>query len=640
MKPRDILAKHWGYGAFRPLQEDIINSVLRKEDTLALLPTGGGKSLCFQVPAMMMEGLCIVVTPLIALMKDQVANLKKKGINAVAVYSGMYPSEIEVAFDNCMYGDVKFLYLSPERLETERFRLVLQKLKVGLLAVDEAHCISQWGYDFRPPYLKISEVRDHIAGVPVIALTATATPEVVEDIQDKLGFRKKNVFRKSFERKNLSYLVIEEEDKFGRLLRILEKIPGTGIIYVRNRKKTQEIAGFLRKNNVSADYYHAGLDTRTRDRKQDDWKRNSTRIIVATNAFGMGIDKPDVRLVVHLDIPDSPEAYFQEAGRAGRDEMQAYATILFDEADLARLRENHEQSYPELKEIKSIYQALGNYLNLAVGSGKDQSFGFELRDFCDNYGFSPIVAYNALRILERVGYLCLNEAFGAPSRVHFLVDREELYRIQVEEQKLDPFIKLLLRAYSGLFTGFVSISEAELAKKAKLTKEKIAKLLAYLDKLGVISYLPQSDRPTVTFVRERLDNANLELSPENYAHRKRDALRRLQAVTEYVTNGSRCRSQQLLAYFGEKEAPRCGTCDVCRKRNKVDLSDLAFDRIVKAVKKKLGGQPMTLQEIVFDIRDYDEDQVLQVMRWLEDNRKIIRQPDQRYVWRKQYRLRF
>ena len=622
------------------MQEEIINSVLQGNDTLGLLPTGGGKSICFQVPALMKGGLCIVVTPLIALMKDQVANLQKKNIKAVAVYSGMHSSEIEVAFDNCVYGDIKFLYLSPERLETERFRLVLQKMKVGLLVVDEAHCISQWGYDFRPPYLKINETRKLIPGVPVIALTATATPEVVDDIQDKLGFEEKNVFRKSFERKNLGYGVVEEDDKYGRLLNTLTKVQGSGIIYVRNRKKTREIADFLRKNKISADFYHAGLDTKTRDRKQDEWKRGQTRIIVSTNAFGMGIDKPDVRLVIHLDIPDSLEAYFQEAGRAGRDEKQAFAIIIYDEADISRLKENLEQSYPDIKDIKAIYQALGNYLNLAVGSGRDQSFEFELRDFCTNYGFSPIIAYNTMRILEREGYLMLNEAFGAPSRLHFLIEREDLYRIQVEEKKLDPFIKLLLRSYSGLFTEFVKISESELANRSKLKKEQVVKMLEYLDKTGVVSYLPQSDKPTVTFVSERFDNSSLHLSPENYRNRKKEALKRLQAVTDYVSRTTACRSQILLSYFGEKDAPRCGTCDFCRKRNKVGLSDLVFDRIIKEVKSKLTRKPMSVQELIFEINDYDEEQVIQVLRWLEDNRKVRKADDHRYTWKKQYRLRF
>ncbi len=573
-------------------------------------------------------------------MKDQVANLQKKNIKAIAVYSGMHPSEIEVAFDNCIYGDIKFLYLSPERLETDRFRLVLQKMKVGLLVVDEAHCISQWGYDFRPPYLKINEVRQWIPNVPVVALTATATPEVVDDIQKKLGFEEKNVFRKSFERKNLGYGVVEEDDKYGRLLNTLTKVQGSGIIYVRNRKKTREIADFLMKNRISADFYHAGLDTKTRDRKQDEWKRGQTRIIVSTNAFGMGIDKPDVRLVIHLDIPDSLEAYFQEAGRAGRDEKQAFAIIIYDEADLSRLKENLEQSYPDIKDIKAIYQALGNYLNLAVGSGKDQSFEFELREFCNNYGFSPIIAYNTMRILEREGYLMLNEAFGAPSRLHFLIDREDLYRIQVEEKKLDPFIKLLLRSYSGLFTEFVKISENELANRSNLKKEQVIKMLEYLDKTGVVSYLLQSDKPTVTFVNERFDNSSLHLSPENYRNRKKEALKRLQAVTDYVSKNTACRSQTLLSYFGEKDAPRCGTCDFCRKRNKVGLSDLVFDRIIREVKSRLTRKPMSLQELLFEIRDHEEEQVIQVLRWLEDNRKIRKSDDHRYIWKKQYRLRF
>ncbi|HNQ84153.1 MAG TPA: ATP-dependent DNA helicase RecQ, partial [Bacteroidales bacterium] len=482
------MIKYWGHSAFRPMQEEIIRSALDGKDTLALLPTGGGKSVCFQVPALAMQGVCLVITPLIALMKDQVENLKKKGIKAVAVYSGMHRNEIQMAFDNSVFGDMKFLYLSPERLQTEQFQQALRRMKVCLLAVDEAHCISQWGYDFRPPYLKIADIRQFLPGVPVLALTATATPGVISDIQKNLAFRAENVFRKSFERKNLTYAVIREEDKNSRLLRILKKVPGVGIIYVRNRKRTVETATFLRKQGIKADFYHAGLDMAARSRKQEAWIREDIRIICATNAFGMGIDKPNVRLVVHIDLPDSIEAYFQEAGRGGRDEKRSYAVTLYNAADIAKLKENLEKEYPPVDLIKAVYQSLGNYFQLPVGSGKDESFDFELYAFCRNYGYNPVVTYNALRFLEREGYIAMNESLETPSRIHFEADRESIYRYQIENQSMDAFVKLLLRSYSGVFTEFVQVNEVELARRAGLKEENVVANMVKLQKAGILSY--------------------------------------------------------------------------------------------------------------------------------------------------------
>ena len=621
------------------MQEEIIQSVLDGKDTLALLPTGGGKSVCFQVPALALDGVCLVITPLIALMKDQVENLKKKGIKAVAVYSGMHRNEIQIAFDNCVYGDVKFLYLSPERLQTEQFQQVIRKLKVNLLAVDEAHCISQWGYDFRPPYLQIAGIRKYIPNVPVMALTATATPGVITDIQKNLAFKSENVFRKSFERKNLTYIVIKEEDKNGRLLRILKKVPGQGIIYVRNRKKTVETANFLQKNGIKADFYHAGLDLKARSKKQDAWISEESRIMVATNAFGMGIDKPNVRLVVHIDLPDSIEAYFQEAGRGGRDEKRAFAVTLFHMADLARLQENLEREFPPVEKIKEIYQSLGNYLQLPVGSGKDESFDFEMYTFCRNYSFNPVIVFNALRFLEREGYILMNESLETPSRIHFESDRENIYRFQIENKTLDPFIKLLLRSYSGVFTEFVQVNEAELSKRAGLNEDEVVSNLQKLQKAGILSYAKRPGKPQIIFPVERLDLKNLHISPENYHERKCFAMIRMEAVMEYITSEEHCRSHMLLRYFGETGAPRCGRCDICLERNKMNLNEMEFNQIRMKVKEMLQQKPMTLPELVFEAGSYGEAHMLLVIRWLEDKGAITRDDEMRYAWRKQFKLR-
>lgn len=633
------MIQYWGHSAFRPMQEDIIRSVLEGNDTLALLPTGGGKSICFQVPALAMEGVCLVITPLIALMKDQVENLKRKGIKAVAVYSGMHRNEIQIAYDNCVFGDIRFLYLSPERLLTEQFIETLKRMKVSILAVDEAHCISQWGYDFRPPYLEIAAIRKYIPKSPVLALTATATPEVVIDIQKKLEFKAENVFRKSFERKNLTYIVIKEEDKQGRLLRILKKVPGTGIIYVRNRKKTVETANFLRKNGIKADYYHAGLDMQTRSKKQDAWIREEIRIIVATNAFGMGIDKPNVRLVVHIDLPDTVEAYFQEAGRGGRDEKRSYAATLYNHADIVKLQENLEHEYPPVDKIKDIYQSLGNYFQLPVGSGKDESFDFEIYSFCKNYNYSPVIVYNALKFLEREGYILLNESMGTPSRIHFETDREGLYRFQIENKTADAFIKLLLRSYSGVFTEFVQINEAELAKRSGIKEEEIVSGLLKLQKAGVLSYAKKPGTPQIVFTIERLDQKNLSISPANYHERKRSATARMESVIEYITTEDQCRSQMLLKYFGEQGALRCGRCDACLERNKMDLNELEFNQIRDKIKELLQVRPMTLAELIYEAGSFGEKHLLLVIRWLEDKGVVLRDDQMRYTWRKQFRLR-
>ncbi|MFN2394679.1 MAG: ATP-dependent DNA helicase RecQ [Bacteroidales bacterium] len=622
-EPRQILLKYWGYSSFRPLQEEIIQSVLDGNDTLALLPTGGGKSICFQVPAIAREGICIVVSPLIALMKDQVSNLNKRGIKAVAVYSGQTKSEMDVAIDNCAYGDVKFLYLSPERLSTDLIRNRLPKMKVNLVAIDEAHCISQWGYDFRPPYLKIAEIRELLPGIPFLALTATATADVIDDICQKLQFKDGKVFRKSFERKNLVYAVIKEESKLDRLLNICRKVPGTGTVYVRNRKKTRDIAEYLTKNKISADYYHAGLDPKMRDKKQEAWIRETRRVIVSTNAFGMGIDKPNVRFVVHMDLPDSPEAYFQEAGRAGRDEKKAYAVLLYNNSDIIDLEHFFELSYPSLNFIRKVYNTLGNYFQLALGSGKDKNFDFQLAVFCNQYNFDRFSVFSALKILEKEGYIFLSDALVNPSRVMVLLNKEDLYRFIVANPSYDPFIKVLLRSYTGLFTEFTKIDEDELGIRSKLEVSKVTGILKKLHQLNVVQYIPRNKLPQLSFVRQRIDSKDLDISPENYADRKKFAKERIKAIKDYVLSGSRCRSTILLDYFGESNARRCGVCDICLERNKLNLSKLEFDNVVDLIKPLIRKQPMTMQEIINNTHtNIPENKIIKVIQWLLDNDKV------------------
>ena len=634
MNTQQILIKYWGHNSFRPLQEEIINSILQGNDTLALMPTGGGKSICFQVPALAREGLCLVISPLIALMKDQVENLKKRNIKAVAVYSGMHFNEIDLALDNCMHGDIKFLYLSPERISSEIVQLRLKKMKVNLIAVDEAHCISQWGYDFRPPYLKIADIRQLFPNIPVLALTATATKEVVDDIQIKLGFKQKNVFVKSLERKNLTYAVIREEDKFNRLLRIISKVNGSGIVYVRNRRKTKEISDFLNKHNIPSDFYHAGLDPKTRDSKQNAWMTGSHRIIVSTNAFGMGIDKADVRFVVHFDLPDTPEAYFQEAGRAGRDDKKAYAILMYFDSDIIDAKQNLENAYPAPEEIKNTYQCLGNYYNLAVGSGKDTSFDFDITQFSSTYNLKPLAVYNSLKFLVKEGYIITTDSLYKPSAIHIKVDKETLYRFQVENKIYDGFIKTILRSYGGIFSDFVKISETDISVRTALTKGKTIEYLLALDRLGILSYVPQKESPQIIFCMERIDTKDLIISKENYHERKKIATEKLNAMINYSTSGLKCRSQILLQYFGENDAKRCGQCDVCLERNKLDLSEIEFDKVIEHLKPLLSKEAKPLEDIARIVKGVSEDRVIKAIQWLIDNDKIEMDEEKNLYWKK------
>jgi ATP-dependent DNA helicase RecQ len=617
-----LLEKYWGYKSFRPLQEEIINSVLQGKDTLALLPTGGGKSVCFQIPALAHDGICIVVSPLIALMKDQVEHLTNKGIKAVAITSEMQKREIDIALDNCIYGDIKLLYLSPERLETEIVKVRLQKMKVNLIAIDEAHCISQWGYDFRPSYLKIKALRELLPKVPVVALTATATPKVVKDIQQQLLFKKENVFQKSFERKNLSYIVLNEEDKTGRLLKIAKNLKGSGIVYARNRKKTQEIASYLKSNKISSDFYHAGLDAKQRTQKQNDWMQNKTRIIVCTNAFGMGIDKPDVEFVVHIDVPDSLEAYFQEAGRAGRNEKKAYAILLYNKVDDTEFENNIALSFPSIEEIRTTYQTIANYYQLAVGAGLGTTFVFDIAAFCDTYNLQAITVFNSIKFIEREGYISFADAFYQPSKIKMELNRDELYKFQIASPVYDVFIKLLLRSHGGLFDNFVKINEFELAKKSNTSRDNIIKKLNYLQQHKILTYIPQTELPQITFERERVDAKQLTLSKENFALLKKLAIERMQAVIHYASSTHKCRSQLLLAYFGETNTYRCNQCDVCLDENKHTLHADEFETISQQIKELLAIHPLALDVLVNSLTEGNEEKRIKTIRWMLDNEEL------------------
>jgi len=626
------LFNYWGFKKFRPLQLEIIQSTHKKKDTLGLMPTGGGKSITFQVHSLSNEGVCIVITPLIALMKDQVDNLKSKKIKAVAIYSGMSKREIEIAFDNCIYGEIKFLYISPERLKTRLFKEKIQHMNVNLIAVDEAHCISQWGYDFRPAYLEIVHVRELLPNVPILALTATATPDVVKDIQDKLGFKQHHVLSKSFERKNLTYLVKQKEDKLGFILSICNKVKGAGIVYVRTRKKTKEIASALQKRGVNADFYHAGLDANTRQLKQEAWMKSYNAVMVSTNAFGMGIDKPNVRFVLHYDIPESLEAYFQEAGRAGRDGRESFAVLLYNKIDIATLKTNFTKKNPDILYIKNVYEALGNYYQIPIGAGKGNTYDFFIEDICKKYKLDIIKTYNSIKVLEEEGYVYVSESMENRSRVKFIIDRNTLYKFQIENNTFDIFIKLLLRNFTGIFTEYVPISEEMLAKKVNAPTELIHKYFITLAKMGVISYYKAKQNPVIFYSEERVPQDNIYINRENYEARKERQGVRLDAMIQYITTQSKCRSLQLLEYFGETNKQRCGNCDSCRKRNELQLTKTQFDGILEQVKKLVQKESKAAHEIVQSI-DAAEEDVLKVINYLLDYKKIVYTNAGQLMWR-------
>ena len=558
-----LLKQYWGYDSFRGIQEEIINSISENKDTLGLMPTGGGKSITFQVPALAKDGLCLVITPLIALMKDQVQNLRKRGIKALSIYSGMSRQDIITTLENCIFGNYKFLYISPERLDTEIFRTKLRKMKVSMITVDESHCISQWGYDFRPAYLKIAEIRELLPDVPILALTATATPEVVKDIQARLHFRRENVFRMSFERSNLAYIVRKTDNKTGELLHILRSMPGSAIVYVRNRRRTKEITELLNNEDITADFYHAGLDDATKDIRQHRWQSGGSRVMVATNAFGMGIDKPDVRIVIHMDLPDSIEAYFQEAGRAGRDGQKAYAVILYAKADKTTLHKRIPDTFPEKEYIKDVYEHLQYYYQMAMGDGLDCVREFNIEDFCRKFKYFPVPVDSALKILTQAGYLEYTGEQDNTSRLLFTIRRDELYRLREMGDDMDKLIQTVLRSYTGVFTDYTYINEDSLAIRTGLTRRQIYEQLVHLAKLRIVSYIPRKKTPYIIYTRERIEAQLIHISPEIYEERKARYETRINAMLEYVTNDTLCRSRMLLDYFGEKNEHNCGQCDTC-----------------------------------------------------------------------------
>ncbi len=616
----EILKQYWGYDSFRGIQEQIIESIGNGRDTLGLMPTGGGKSITFQVPALAMDGVCLVITPLIALMKDQVRNLRDRGIKAAAIHTGMKRDEIIAVMENCIFGGYKFLYVSPERLSSDLFRTKLRHLKICLLTVDESHCISQWGYDFRPSYLTIADIRKELPDVPVLALTATATPQVTDDIQDKLGFREKNVIRMSFFRENLSYVVRKTENKLLELKHILDRVPGTSIVYVRNRAGTKEVADFLNANGIPSTFYHAGLDQVVKDERQKAWTDNRYRVVVATNAFGMGIDKPDVRTVIHMDIPSSIEAYFQEAGRAGRDGKRSYAVLLHSPGDKRTVSKRISDNFPKEEFIRDVYEKLGFYYEMAVGDGRGCTYSFSLGEFCKQYSLPIIPTDSALRILTRMGYIEFVDEMDYSARLLFTAGRDDLYRMH-QDKVTDNVMNIILRNYSGIFTDYAYIDEHLICSRAGIEREQLYTTLMNLQSQGVVRYVPERRTPVVTWTRERIDTALLRFDPEVYAMRREEFKERIGAMMEYVTRETGCRSAMLLKYFGEHQEKPCMCCDLCQERVQGDITRGEREAIMGDVLDTFHANPDTPQK-VYSL-PYDRKKIDVVLHYMVDEGHIL-----------------
>jgi ATP-dependent DNA helicase RecQ len=628
----DVLIKYWGHTQFRLKQQEIIKQVIDKKDTLALLPTGGGKSICYQVPALMQEGICLVISPLIALMDDQVRFLKSKGIKSIAITSGMYYNEIDTALTNCIYGGVKFLYLSPERLQNELVQTRIKEMNINLITVDEAHCISEWGHNFRPAYRHISEIREIIPDTPVLALSATATSSVIDDIQNNLNFKEHNLIQSSFTRENLSYVVDNVEDKKLRLLKLVDKIKSSVIIYVGSRKAAKEITNFLLNNNYSANYYHGGLAVKVRTERQESWTQNQTRIMVATNAFGMGIDKPDVKLVVHLELPSTIEAYFQEAGRAGRDGKQAYAFLLANKGDVKKQQDLLTLRYPSISEIKTVYQNLANYFQLAENELPEQAISFDMIDFTERYKMSNLKLYNMLKYLEKEEYIKLSEAIHSPSKLMIKVSNAELYKFQIANKYYDNFLKLLLRSYANLFYNYVIINEQEIANRFNVNNEEVVRLLNKLVQLEIVKYAPKNNNSQITYLKARKDTEKLYLAEKKWEERKKYEQEKLNKITNYIIDKDSCRSRLLLYYFGEQESNKCGKCDYCINEKRQKIKESEYKEITSKLEIFLKDKELTIEEICVLMPNYHEQQLISIIQYLFDN-ELVGKYGNKYQWK-------
>lgn len=618
----EILNNYWGYQSFREKQEEIIRCIIRGEDTLAVLPTGGGKSICFQIPALYKKGVCIVVSPLVALMQDQVEALKKKGIKAIFIHSAMSKRQIDVALDNAAYGDYKFLYVSPERIETPLFQERLKKMNVSMIAVDEAHCISQWGYDFRPAYLKISKLREIVKDVPLIALTASATRKVVEDIQEKLEFSKQNVIQKGFFRENLSYVVRETEDILNETIKVIKGVGGSGVLYVSQRRKSEEISQMLNNQGFNADFYHAGLDFNNRKKKQERWLNDTSGIMVATNAFGMGIDKANVRFVVHIDLPSSIEAYYQEAGRGGRDGKKAYAVALYNKASLQRLKDAIEQKYPPKEEIVRVYIALSNFLQIPLQGGEGQSFEIDLNEFSNRYSFQPRLVTNSFELLSREGLIGWEATSYSPAKVMIVAKQKDLYIFQLSHPIYDELLSALLRIYGGIYEDYITIDEASISKMLSKPKKWVIEKLEQLHKMEIIVYNKQSNLPKIIFIKGRHDAKQIRLSKENYLNRKKKDTIDVNSVIAYVTQVKNCRSKQLVNYFGDKSGYDCGICDLCLLRRKKTLNTQNFNLIKELIIEALGENKLTLKSLILKLSGIKEEDIIEVLHFMLDKDEI------------------